>query len=228
MDSNGIALASTGALPAKHLSQWGAETALQVDNFYGQAGYYGFEVTRSPVAYNQFSASGVSALAIAQPSNNNFSAWYAQATWILTGENRTYNAATGAFAPPKPTASVFAATIGTWGAFEIAARYSDLDLNDNILDPSNIVTAWSGTSKTYTYYNTVRGGDQRIATLGINWYPNSVIRFALNYELIQNSRLQSTALPAGITVTTAGTPTLPAVNGGQNAQAIALRAQLSL
>jgi phosphate-selective porin OprO/OprP len=227
VDSNGIALANTGALPAKHLTQWGVESALQVENFYGQAGYYGFEVTRSPIAYNQFTASGVSSSAIVQPSNNNFSAWYAQATWILTGESRTYNASTGAFAPPKPAAP-FSLHDGTWGAFEIAARYSDLDLNDNIFDPSNIVTAWTGTSKTYTYYNTVRGGDQHIATLGVNWYPNSVIRFALNYELIQNSRLQSTALPAGITVTTAGTPTLPAVNGGQNAQAIALRAQLSL
>jgi phosphate-selective porin OprO/OprP len=115
-----------------------------------------------------------------------------------------------------------------WGAWEIAARYSDLNLNDNIIDLSNVVTGWNGTSKTFTYYNTVRGGDQRIATLGLNWYPNSVIRFALNYELIQNSRLQSTALPTGLAVTTIGTPTIPVLNGGQNAQAVALRAQLSL
>jgi phosphate-selective porin OprO/OprP len=115
-----------------------------------------------------------------------------------------------------------------WGAFELAARYSDMNLNDHVSDPTNVVTAWTGTSKTYTYYNTVRGGDQRIATLGLNWYPNSVIKFALNYEWIQNSRLQSTALPAGITVTSTGIPLLPSVNGGQNLQAVALRAQLSL
>ena len=227
VDSNGTALASTGALPAGRLTQWGAETALQVDEFYGQAGYYGFQLSRSPLAYNQFTASGVSAPAIVRPTGNNFSAWYVQGTWTLTGETKAYNAATGAFTPPKP-AHPFALDGSGLGAWEIAARYSDLNLNDNVVDPANVVTGWTGTSKTFTYYNTVRGGDQRIATLGLNWYPNSVIRFALNYELIQNSRLQSTVVPAGITVTTTGTPVIPSVNGGQNVQAIALRAQLSL
>ena len=69
----------------------------------------------------------------------------------------------------------------------------------------------------------MRGGDQRIVTLGVNWYPNSVVRFAINYELVQASRLQSPA-----TVTTTGTPSIPVPNGGQNLQTIALRAQLSL
>lgn len=227
VDSNGYTLANSGALPAKHVSQWGVETALSVENFYGQAGYYGFEVTRSPLAYNQFTASGVSAPVIVKPANNDFSAWYVQGTWILTGETRGYNAATGSFTAPKP-AHPLALDGSGWGAFEIAARYSDTDLNDNILDGANVVTAWAGTSRTFTYYNTARGGDQRIATLGVNWYPNSVIKFALNYELIQNSRLQSSAAPAGVTVTTTGTPAIPTANGGQNIQAVALRAQLSL
>ena len=228
VDSNGTALSTTGGLPASHLSQWGVETALELDSLYGQAGYYGFQVTRSPLAYTQFTASAVSAPTIVQPSNNNFSAWYGQATWILTGESRAYNAATGSFTAPKPN-HPFALDGSGFGAWELAARYSDMNLNDHVSDPTNVVTAWTGTSKTYTYYNTVRGGDQRIATLGLNWYPNSVIRVAVNYELIQNSRLQSTVVPAGITATTTtGTPVLPAVNGGQNVQALALRVQLSL
>ena len=227
VDSNGYTLTNSGALPAKHVSQWGAETALSFENVYAQAGYYGFDIVRAPLAYNQFTASGVSAPTIVKPSNNSFSAWYVQASWILTGESRAYNAATGAFTAPRP-AHPFALDGSGWGAFELAARYSDTDLNDNVLDPANIVTAWSGTSRTFTYYNTARGGDQRIATLGINWFPNSVVKFALNYELIQSSRLQSTALPTGLAVTTTGTPTIPTVTGGQNVQAISLRAQLSL
>src|SRR6202012_1559777 len=105
-----------------------------------------------------------------------------------------------------------------FGAFELLARYSDLNLNDNAYNPASLVTGWSGTSQTYTFYNTVRGGDQRIATIGANWYPNSVIRVALNYELIQTSRLQSSALPTGVTANspTGFAPAIPTLNGGQN------------
>ena len=222
VDSNGTLLATTGAQPVNHVSQWGVETAGNFYNFYGQAGYYGFELDRSPVAYKTFTNATTSGTTIVQPSNNNFTAWYAQASWILTGESKGYSPATGAFTPPKP-AKPFSFNGDGWGAFELAARYSDLNLNSHANDGSNVVTAWTGAStKTYTYYNTVRGGDQRIVTLGLNWYPNNAVRFLLDYQLIGVSRLQTPAA-----VTTAGTPSLPAVNGGQNLQTIALRAQIS-
>lgn len=77
----------------------------------------------------------------------------------------------------------------------------------------------------------MRGGDQRILTLGLNWYPNTVIRFAVNYELIQNSKLQSgsSANPiTGVTLASTGPAAPPTVNGGQNLSAVAIRAQLAL
>ena len=221
-DSNGYTLVNSGALPANHITQWGVETAGNWGSLYGQAGYYGFELDRAPQAVTRFTAPGVSSAAILHPSNDNFSGWYVQGTWLLTGEERPYNVATGAFTMPKVLAPLNFDR-GTWGAFELALRYSDLDLNDHELDASSVVTGYNGVTPIYTFYNTVRGGDQRIATAGVNWYPNNVVRFALNYELIQNSRLQSPAA-----VTTAGTPVLPTVNGGQNMSAVALRAQLSL
>ena len=224
VDSNGYTLPNTGALAANHLTQWGVETAGNWHNFYGQAGYYGFQVDRAPVA---FATPG--GTQIVTPANNNFSAWYAQATWILTGESRSYNAATGAFTPPR-VAHPLNLTDGGIGAWELALRYSDTNLNDHVLSNVNIVTTSSGASKTYDYYNTVRGGDQRILTAGINWYPNNAVRFALNYELIQNSKLQSGTTQnalTGLAVTTTGTPSLPALNAGQNLSAVALRAQLS-
>ena len=93
----------------------------------------------------------------------------------------------------------------------------------NAYDAANVVTNWTGTgTKTYTFYNTVRGGDQRIATVGLNWYPNNAVRFALDYQWIDVSRLQTPAA-----VTTAGTAALPTVNGGQKFQTIAFRAQVS-
>jgi len=228
VDSNGYTLANTAALNASHLSQWGVETALQWGSLYGQAGYYGFNVARTPVAFT--TPTGTQ---IVKPADDNFSAWYVEGTWLLTGESRLYNVATGAFTPPKVAHPFGFGDNGGIGAWELALRYSDTNLNDHIADNTNIVTGPAAASHTYDYYNTVRGGDQRIITAGVNWYPNNVIRFALDYELINSSRLQSGATPnplTGITATsTAATaPGIPQVVGGQNLSAVALRAQLSL
>jgi phosphate-selective porin OprO and OprP len=221
VDSNGIKLANTGALSTNHLTQWGVEAAGNISSFYAQAGYYGYQVDRAPIAFKTFTSATTSATTVVQASNNSFSAWYVQATWLLTGESRTYNSANGAFAPPKP-AEPFHLTKGGWGAWELAARYSDLNLNSHALNPASVITNWTGaTTQTYTFYNTARGGDQRIVTLGLNWYPNNAVRFALDYQWIDVNRLQT---PAAVTISS-GTPALPALNGGQNLQTIALRAQ---
>jgi phosphate-selective porin OprO/OprP len=227
VDSNGYTLANTAALEAKHLTQWGVETAGNWKNLYGQAGYYGIGVDRAPVAF-----ATTSGTQIVTPSNNNFSAWYAQATWILTGESRLYNAATGAFTPPKVAHPFGFGDSGGPGAWELALRYSDTDLNDNVANPANVITAASGTARTYDFYNTVRGGDQRIFTAGVNWFPNNAIRLAVNYELIQSSKLESGSSQNALTgITATGTatvtPAIPTVSGGQNISAVAARVQLS-
>jgi phosphate-selective porin OprO/OprP len=229
-DSNGYNLLTTGALNAEHVTQWGVETAGNWGSLYGQAGYFGFNVQRSAVAY-----ATTTGTQIVTPSDDNFSAWYVQGSWILTGEERGYNAATASFTAPK-VAEPFNLNKGNWGAFEIAARYSDTNLNDHINDASrvqvaNAAGAPAGTS-TYTFYNTVRGGEQRVSSLGLNWFPNNVIKFAFNYEYIQNSKLQSGASPNALTgvslATTGATVAPPTLNGGQNLSAVALRAQLAL
>jgi phosphate-selective porin OprO/OprP len=223
IDSNGIRLANTGALPADHLTQWGVEAAGNFQNFYAQAGYYGFEVSRAPVAFNVFTAPGVSAKQIVQPSNNALSAWYVQATWILTGEQKPYSVANGAFTAPKVAHPFRFGPDAGWGAFELAGRYSELDLNSHERDAASVITNWVGVNRTFTFYNTERGGDQRILTAAFNWYPNSFVKFGIQYQYIQVSRLQPPA-----TVTTAGAPVLPVLNGGQNLSTIALRSQFSL
>jgi phosphate-selective porin OprO/OprP len=222
IDSNGINLVTTGALGADHVSQWGVETAGNFRNFYGQAGYYSYAVHRTPQAYTVFSNAGVSAPAVVQPSSNTFSGWYIQGSWILTGESKTYSKATSSFGAPVP-AKPFSLKDGGWGAFEVAARFSDLNLNSHTMDSANVITDWTATKQSYTYYNTVRGGDQRILTLALNWYPTAVVRVALDYQLIDVSRLQTPTV-----VSTAGTPAIPALNGGQTVQTIALRVQLSI
>ena len=50
---------------------------------------------------------------------------------------------------------------GGWGAIELTARYSELDLSDDV----------------------IKGGRLQYATLGVNWYLNPNTRIMLNYVL---------------------------------------------
>jgi phosphate-selective porin OprO/OprP len=151
---------------------------------------------------------------------------------VLTGEAKGYNNQTAAFAPPKPE-KPFALDGSGLGAWELVARYSDLDLNDNETNAASVITAWtSGGARTYTFYNTVRGGEQKAVTVGLNWYPIENLRFALDYQWIDIDRLQSGATPnaiTGVTATTSGVgaPAIPSLSADQTVQAVALRAQVS-
>ena len=224
IDSGGFKLANTGALPANHISQWGLEAEGNYQNFYAQGGYYGFNVDRSVQAFNVFTAASTSSVQQVTPSNNNFSGWYLQGTWVLTGEVKAYNTATATYSAPKPAAN-FSLKDGNWGAFEIGARYSELNLNSHENDPTSVITAWSGANRTYTFYNTVRGGDQKAVAVALNWYPNAALKFSANYEWAQIDRLQT---PATVTTSAVGIPAIPVLNGGQTIQAFTLRAQISL
>jgi phosphate-selective porin OprO/OprP len=55
-------------------------------------------------------------------------------------------------------------TDGGWGAWEIAGRYSTIDLNDQL-----------------AMANGVTGGRQTIYTLALNWYVNRNVRFLFDY-----------------------------------------------
>jgi len=83
---------------------------------------------------------------------------YVQASWFPTGEHRVYKKKSGVFARVSPKRA-FDPGRGDWGAVELAARYSFLDLNDEML----------------------RGGEEQDVTLGVNWYLYSNVRLMLNY-----------------------------------------------
>jgi phosphate-selective porin OprO and OprP len=84
--------------------------------------------------------------------------FYAYISYFLTGESRNYDASRGRFARTRPIER-FDPSRGGWGAWEIAARYSFLDLEDVGID----------------------GGEQRNVTLALNWYPYAMFRVMLNY-----------------------------------------------
>ncbi|QJE73659.1 hypothetical protein HHL28_11665 [Aerophototrophica crusticola] len=97
-----------------------------------------------------------------------FDSWYVAAGWLVTGERRPYNVATGAFGAPRVQWPFSTTSYGP-GAFELAARYSEADLTRD--DVANATE-----------------GKQKIWTLGVNWYANAAIRFMANYNIIKIER----------------------------------------
>jgi phosphate-selective porin OprO/OprP len=85
-----------------------------------------------------------------------FNGWYVYGSYFLTGEQRPYEASEGTFGRVKPKSIVGK---GGHGAWELAARYSSIDLTD------------SG----------IEGGKEDDLTLGVNWYATPNIRFMGNY-----------------------------------------------
>jgi phosphate-selective porin OprO/OprP len=90
--------------------------------------------------------------------NNNLEmdGWYADAAWTITGESRKYKQ--GKFYKVDP-AKKFSLKNGGWGAFELASRYSAVDLNDGGF----------------------HGGKISNVTVALNWYLNNNIRLMADY-----------------------------------------------
>lgn len=83
--------------------------------------------------------------------NVDFYGWHLQGGYVLTGESRDYDFEHGSLGGITPC--------NYYGAWELVARYSYLTLNDR----------------------NVMGGSEHNATLGLNWYVNTNVRFAFNY-----------------------------------------------
>jgi phosphate-selective porin OprO/OprP len=90
-------------------------------------------------------------------SDGNFDGYYVQASYFLTGEHRKYKPSAGAFSRVKPKNN-FGLKDGL-GAWEVALRYSSLDLDDG----------------------EIAGGELDSVTAGLNWYLNPNMRIMWNY-----------------------------------------------
>lgn len=91
-------------------------------------------------------------------SDPKFDGYYVQASWAITGETFQYKQ--GKFLRLRPE--------GKWGAWELAARYSRVDLND--LD--------------------IHGGEESNTTLGLNWYsPGNRFRIMSNVIFVDADNL---------------------------------------
>lgn len=166
---DGTRLVDTGAIDAQHATIYGGEAAFEFKSVLLEAEVFRYEIDR------RFSA-------LPDPK---FDGWYVQGSWVLTGEPRPYNGVEGRFDAPKQTYN-FNPAAGTWGAFELAARYSVLDLNFR-----------EGVARAVGPAGSVRGGEQKILTFGANWYLNPTMRVMLDYQHVDIDRLNAAGAQAG-------------------------------
>jgi len=159
-------LISTGNLSISNVGVYGSETGISWRNFLVQGGYYHIGETQSRLP-------GVPA------PNLNFNGGYVEAGWVMTGEPIRYNVGAAAFARPKVD-DPFTINERGIGAWELAARWSVMNLNSNITP---------GVPQSVT--GGIYGGLQQIFGAGLSWYPNDWVRFYLQFQYTQVDKLNS-------------------------------------
>jgi phosphate-selective porin OprO/OprP len=103
--------------------------------------------------------------------NLTFNAAYGYVSYFLTGEHRGYSKSSGCFDRVNVLHNLGTDKDGHrgWGAWELAARYSYIDLDSE----------------------DIHGGRMGDVTLGLNWYLNPNVRVMLNY--VYSKVLENTA-----------------------------------
>jgi phosphate-selective porin OprO/OprP len=88
-------------------------------------------------------------------------AWEVSGGWILTGENASFNGVT----PLHP----FNPHGGDWGAFQLVARYSELDIDDAAFKNNTFASLATSASAAQAW------------SAGLNWYLNKNIRLNASF-----------------------------------------------
>jgi phosphate-selective porin OprO/OprP len=192
---DGTRLIDTGSISARHATMYAVDGGVNINEFYLGGEYANFEVDRTTGGHP------------------NFSGWYVEGSWVLTGEPKTYtvsatNNEVGGFSAPK-VANPFSFAGDSWGAWELTARYSDTELN------------WNKTYGSASAANLVgvSGGVERILDLGINWYLNQNVKLVINDMIVNVNK---------VSVGAASTPTVPVTTPvGQNLNVVGVRLQFS-
>ena len=145
----------TGSIDADKARTWAGELGWRVGPFW---------------AVSELLWSDVDAPAAADPD---FFGYHVMASWTLTGEMRPYNRRAGIMGRIPVAKSVYE---GGKGAWELAVRWSELDLNDALID----------------------GGHSRIASAGVNWWLTPFFQVNINYRHIQLDRFGTTGVSDGL------------------------------
>ena len=159
---SGLSLISAGVTDVDSIEMVGAEVA----GMYGPF-YMGGEYTSQWVSRNNGGAE-VKA-----------DGWYIDAAWSLTGESRQYKEGVFKYLKPKNN---FSLKNGTWGAWELATRWSGVTIN--------------GASSPYTGA-VVKDTNAQNMTVALNWYMNKNFRFMADYSRTFDLRNANVTNPDG-------------------------------
>jgi len=135
-----------GSRVIENFTRFGGESALVYGPWSAQAEY--IQTNISGKGYNGESLDG----------------YYGYVSYFLTGESRAYKGKTGAWDRIKPNRNFTTRGGGGWGAWEVAAGYDYINLNDGVIN----------------------GGRASTAKIGLNWYPNSHFRLMSNLVHVLN------------------------------------------
>lgn len=128
-------IVDTGSFDANDITRAVLEAAFISGPLHVQGEYYHTSVDRQLAGNDDLS----------------FGGYYVEAGLFLTDDSRNYKASKGSFGRITPK--------GDNGAWQIAARFSNLDLSDQ----------------------DINGGEADSVALGLNWFATSNIRFSANY-----------------------------------------------
>ena len=146
-----IAYLDTGLMETDNVNLFGLEGAIKLGSLSLQGEYIRMDVDAVRRRNFQY-------FSLRDEDDVTFDGFYAAASYFLTGEERPYVRSQGAFSRVHPKRN-FSLSESGWGAFELALRYSNLDLDDG----------------------PIYGGTEDNWTVGLNWYLNPHARMMLNY-----------------------------------------------
>lgn len=126
---------------ADHSMKYAAEGIFQYKNFHLQS---------------EFVQANVCRIDGSDKEDASFMGGYASLSWVITGERRPWTIDDGEFGQILPKSKI--------GAWELATRYSHLDLND--VDAG------------------IYGGAGNLYTFGLNWYPNPNVKFQAAFTMV--------------------------------------------
>lgn len=112
---------------------------------------YGFEALWNSGPFSLLAEYNHATLDSPSLNDPEFNGYYITGSWVITGETRPYDRNVGYARRVIPT--------GRWGAPELVARYSNVDLDDN----------------------TVQGGSFEKTYLGLNWWATKRWKFGIGW-----------------------------------------------